>query len=150
MDLVLHFVPIEPPKPLEERVTLVEDAAETLNKIDLARGLSSGPRSVEESIQTIGEGWVGEEALGISVYCALKFSDDWEKGTLAAVNHLGDSDSTGSITGAILGTLLGVKSIPSRWVQNVEDSSGIQKIATDMFRMFRNGEELSFEEYLPY
>jgi len=121
--------------------------SETLNKIDLARRLSCGSRSVEESIQTIGQGWVGEEALAISLYCALKFSDDWEKGTLAAVNHSGDSDSTGSITGAVLGTLLGVESIPSRWVQNVENSGRIQKIATDMFKIFQNGEELSFEEY---
>ncbi|TET76695.1 MAG: ADP-ribosylglycohydrolase family protein [Candidatus Cloacimonadota bacterium] len=123
--------------------------SETLEKIELARELSAGSKSVEESIQTIGEGWVGDEALAISVYCALKFSDDWEKGTLSAVNHSGDSDSTGSITGAILGTLLGIESIPSRWVQSVEESSRIQKIANDMFRIFRNGEELSFKEYRP-
>ncbi len=121
--------------------------SETLNRINLARKLSNGSRSVEESIQTIGQGWVGEEALAISLYCALKFSDDWEKGTLAAVNHSGDSDSTGSITGAILGTLLGIESIPSRWVHNVEESDRIRKIATDMFKIFRNREELSFEEY---
>jgi len=73
----------------------------------------------------------------------------WITENMAAVNHSGDSDSTGSITGAVLGTLLGIKSIPSRWVQNVEESSRIQKIANNMFRIFRNGEELSFEEYPP-
>jgi len=60
----------------------------------------------------IGGGWVGEEALGIAVFCALRFCDNWKAGVLAAVNHGGDSDSTGSIAGAILGTLLGVQAIP--------------------------------------
>jgi ADP-ribosylglycohydrolase len=123
--------------------------AETLNKIKLARDLSTSQKSVEESIRIIGEGWVGEEALAISLYCSLKFFDDWKRGVLAAVNHSGDSDSTGSITGAVLGTSLGIQSIPSRWIQNVEESNRILKIANDMFRIFKNGEELSFEEYPP-
>ncbi len=132
-----------------KRLITYNEHSETLNKIKLACELSVSGKSVKESIQTIGKGWIGEEALAISLYCALKFSNDWKKGTLAAVNHSGDSDSTGSITGAILGALLGIKSIPGRWVQNVEESSRIQKIANDMFRIFKNGEELSFEEYPP-
>ena len=123
---------------------------ETLDKIELARKLSISQKSIEESIQTIGEGWVGEEALAISVYCSLKSSDNWKRGTLAAVNHSGDSDSTGSITGAILGTLLGVELIPEKWVRGVEDSCKIKKIANDMFNIFKNGKELSFEEYPPF
>jgi len=68
---------------------------------------------------------------------------------LAAVNHSGDSDSTGSIAGSILGTLLGIESIPEKWVQNVEDSNKIRKIADDMHQIFRNKEELSLDEYPP-
>ncbi|MBE3128609.1 MAG: ADP-ribosylglycohydrolase family protein, partial [Actinobacteria bacterium] len=60
-------------------------------------------------------------------------------------NHSGDSDSTGSITGAILGTLLGVESIPVAWVQKVEESDRIKKIANDMFSVFQNGKELSLK-----
>jgi len=69
---------------------------------------------------------------------------------LAAVNHSGDSDYTGSIAGAILGTLLGVESIPGTWVRKVEGSGRITKIANDMFSIFQNGKELSFEEYPPF
>jgi len=122
---------------------------ETLEKVKLAVELAGKEESVPNAIKKIGEGWVGEEALGISLYCVLKYSDDWVKGTLAAVNHSGDSDSTGSITGAILGTLLGAEAIPERWVQNVENSERIQKIATDMYRAFTKGEKLSFDEYPP-
>jgi len=112
--------------------------SEILEKIELAQKLSVSQKSIEESIQTIGEGWVGEEALAISVYCSLRFPDNWGRGTLAAVNHSGDSDSTGSITGAILGTLLGIELIPRHWVRNVEELGRIKKIANDMFGIFKN------------
>jgi len=132
------------------QLTRYDGHSETLKIIELAQKLSGSPKSSEKSIQTIGEGWVGEEALAISLYCSLKFSDNFERGTLAAVNHSGDSDSTGSITGAILGTLLGIESIPRPWVQKVEGSDRIKKIADDMFSIFQNGKELSLEEYPPF
>lgn len=72
-----------------EQLIKYDGHSETLEKIELAQKLSVSQKSIEESIQTIGEGWVGEEALAISVYCSLKFSDNWGRGTLAAVNHRG-------------------------------------------------------------
>jgi ADP-ribosylglycohydrolase len=132
------------------QLTQYDGHSETLKIIELAKKLSVSPKSPEESIQAIGEGWVGEEALAISLYCSLKFSDNFARGTLAAVSHSGDSDSTGSITGAILGALLGVESIPRAWVQKVEGSDRIKKIADDMFSVFQNGKELSLEEYPPF
>jgi len=132
------------------QLTRYDGYSETLEKIELAQKLSGSQKSVEESIQIIGEGWVGEEALAISLYCSLKFSDNFERGTLAAVNHSGDSDSTGSITGAILGTLLGVELIPGPWAQKVEGSGRITKIANDMFSIFKNGKKLSLKEYPPF
>ena len=56
-----------------------------------------------EAVTRLGEGWVGEETLAIAVYCALKYRDDFKKALIAAVNHSGDSDSTGAVTGNILG-----------------------------------------------
>ena len=111
----------------------------------LAVDLVEKGESPPNAIKKIGEGWVGEEALGISLYCSLQYPDDWVKGTLAAVNHSGDSDSTGSITGAILGSLLGIGAIPEKWVRTVENSEKIQKIAADMFSAFRKGEKPSDE-----
>ncbi len=112
---------------------------ETLEKVKLAVDLAGKEESSANVIKKIGEGWVGEEALGISLYCSLQYPDDWVKGTLAAVNHSGDSDSTGSITGAILGTFLGVGAIPEKWVHSVENSERIQEIAAEMFSAFRKG-----------
>ena len=102
---------------------------ETLEKINLALELVENQHTVEFSVNTIGQGRVGEEALAIAVYCALTFPDSWEEGVLAAVNHSGDSDSTGSITGAIMGATLGIGAIPGRWVRDVENSKEILELA---------------------
>ncbi len=118
---------------------------ETLEKVKLAVELVGNEESPPNAIKKIGEGWIGEEALGISLCCSLRYPGDWVKGTLAAVNHSGDSDSTGSITGAILGILLGIGAIPEIWAHKVENSERIQKIAEDMHSAFRKGEKPSDE-----
>jgi len=115
-----------------------EGYEETLDKVKQACELANTKKSVINSIQEIGGGWVGEEALAISIYCSLKFSDNWEKGVLASVNHSGDSDSTGAITGAILGALIGIKGIPEKLVRDVENCYWIKKLAIEMFNKFRN------------
>ena len=54
---------------------------------------------------------MAEETLAIAIYCSLKYQNDFSKGIIAAVNHSGDSDSTGAVTGNILGALLGFDAI---------------------------------------
>ena len=80
----------------------------------------------------LGEGWVAEETLGISLYCALKHQDDFSAGLLASVNHKGDSDSTGAVTGNILGALHGYSRIEEKWKKNLELSDVILEIADDL------------------
>ena len=63
------------------------------------------------AIAMLGEGWVAEEALTIAVYSALKYSGDFKKAVICAVNHDGDSDSTGAIAGNILGAYLGLPEV---------------------------------------
>lgn len=94
--------------------------------------------SVKESVRALGEGWVAEEALAISLFCALRFKDNFKAGVLAGVNHAGDSDSTGCITGAILGTLLGIEAIPSTWVESVENSRSLKELAERLAAMGRS------------
>jgi ADP-ribosylglycohydrolase len=79
---------------------------ETLNAITSAVELSHAEVQADEALRSLGEGWVGEEALAIALYSSLKHQDDWAAGVLTAVNHSGDSDSTGSIAGGILGAIL--------------------------------------------
>lgn len=72
------------------------------------------------AIRRIGEGWVGEEAFGIALCSVLRHFDDFAAAMVMSVNHDGDSDSTGSITGNMLGALMGYSNIPPEFKQNLE------------------------------
>jgi ADP-ribosylglycohydrolase len=91
----------------------------------------------------MGGGWVGEEALAISLYCALVAGDDFTHGLLLAVNHSGDSDSTGSITGNILGLRLGRQAIPERWLAELELRDVIETVAIDLARLDSDSPEFA-------
>jgi len=95
----------------------------------------------QQAILQIGEGWVGEEALAIAVYCALKYQNDMRGALIAAVNHDGDSDSTGAITGNILGAYLGVSAIPKEWLEKLELREVITQLADDLLVGYREGDE---------
>ncbi|MDW7729776.1 MAG: ADP-ribosylglycohydrolase family protein [Bacillota bacterium] len=90
-----------------------------------------------EAIKILGEGWVGEESLAIAVYCSLKHKDDYRKAIVASVNHSGDSDSTGAITGNIVGAYLGLSSIPEEWVGKLELKEVIMKMADDLLGFYQ-------------
>ncbi|WP_233217358.1 ADP-ribosylglycohydrolase family protein [Trinickia dabaoshanensis] len=106
---------------------------ETLHAIEAAERLATSALPREVAIAELGQGWVAEEALAISVYCAL-VAKDFRDGIILAVNHDGDSDSTGSITGNLLGTMLGVTAIPSHWLDALELRSVIAELAGDLCR----------------
>lgn len=67
-----------------------------------------------------GGGWTGDEALAIAVLCCLRYPSDPIECLRAAVNHTGDSDSTGAIAGNIIGAYLGLESIPNEWLADIE------------------------------
>lgn len=73
--------------------------------MDKAAALSQSTQTDQEAIEAIGEGRVVEEALAIAVYCCLRHEGDFAAAVTAAVNHGGDSASTGAITGTIMGRL---------------------------------------------
>jgi len=87
-----------------------------------------------EAIRELGEGWVAEETLAIALYCALKYEDDMEKALIAAVNHSGDSDSTGAVTGNLLGASLGIRGIPEKFLRDLELKDVILEVAEDLYR----------------
>ncbi|MGJ7907160.1 type VII secretion system-associated protein [Actinopolyspora sp. H202] len=87
-----------------------------------------GPEVIE---QQLGGGWVGEEALAIAVYAALSHPDSFTDAVLLAVNHSGDSDSTGAICGNIMGSTSRVERIPAEWLESLELRESIERLARD-------------------
>jgi len=96
-----------------------------------ARALASRGPPDPEALATLGRGWVADEALAIAVACALT-AEDFAAGILRAVNHSGDSDSTGALAGNILGVMLGEEAIPEPWLNQLEVREVIARIAGDL------------------
>lgn len=106
---------------------------ELLTLYDRAVALSCSKIDDAEAIRSLGEGWVAEETLAIAVYCALKYAPDFDRALITAVNHDGDSDSTGAVTGNLLGAYLGLEKIPQKYQEKLELREVILRAADDLY-----------------
>ena len=105
-------------------------AAEVEDALAAAKRLAgNGRRQVVPG--ELGQGWVAEEALAIAVWCALVGHDPADAIRLA-VNHDGDSDSTGSIAGHLVGALHGPAALPQRWLDQLELQAEIERLAVEL------------------
>ncbi|WP_461171739.1 ADP-ribosylglycohydrolase family protein [Arthrobacter sp. Z1-9] len=97
----------------------------------------------EELVQALGEGWVAEEALAVALYAALATLPDtgappadpvqhFREAVALAVNHSGDSDSTGSLAGNILGAFYGEDCLPGEWLAALESPEVIRGMADQL------------------
>ena len=68
---------------------------------------------------SLGEGWTGDEALAIAVYAAAS-TRNFEDAIRVAANHDGDSDSTASIAGQLVGARDGILFVPHAWVRRLD------------------------------
>lgn len=132
---------IEAVQSAKKILTTKRNSGECLSAIEKAIDAFFTKPATFETVETLGEGWIAEEALAMGIYCALAADGDFEKGLILSVNHGGDSDSTGSITGNILGALLGVSAIPKRYLDSLELRDTIKEIADDLFTGFRDTDE---------
>ncbi|MGY1436296.1 ADP-ribosylglycohydrolase family protein [Streptomyces reniochalinae] len=126
--------------------TLVQLAArpghqETTEALKRALGAVRQGMPSPERVAALGEGWTAEEALSIGVYCAL-VAQDVRHGLLLAVNHGGDSDSTGSVCGNLLGVMHGETALPAGWVAEVEGRATILELADDFAMEMTQGPAL--------
>jgi ADP-ribosylglycohydrolase len=109
--------------PAHEEVAAAVEAA-------LARAAAGAPSP--QAIEALGGGWVAEEALAIALYCA-RVAPDVESALRLSVNHGGDSDSTGSIAGQLVGALHGEAALPARWLEALELRGEIERVADALF-----------------
>lgn len=107
---------------LEKFVKLMKRAVE----------LGKGNVPEREAISKLGEGWVGDEALAIAVFSVMRHIDSFEDCIVCAVNHDGDSDSTGAIAGNIIGAILGYSAIPRYYLDTLEIEPMLVSAADDL------------------
>jgi ADP-ribosylglycohydrolase len=83
----------------------------------------------EKVLKHLGEGWVGEEALALALYCFLRYPGSYEKCVIRSANTNGDSDSIACIAGSISGAYLGVEAIREDWIRRIEKSEYLGDLA---------------------
>jgi len=129
------------------KTSLIEqsDNEEVLAAVERAEVAASSGDSSAVSAGKLGEGWVAEEALSIALFSAL-LERNFERAVITAVNHSGDSDSTGAIAGNICGLLYGVESIPERWLSQLEMREEIGQIADDLQAIVEGGLDMESNE----
>ncbi|MFF4778281.1 ADP-ribosylglycohydrolase family protein [Microtetraspora fusca] len=113
---------------------------ETTAALRAAVALSAKGDPSPEAVESLGGAWIAEEALAIAVYCALVGGEDVERALLLAVNHSGDSDSTGAICGNLLGARYGEAALPGRWLSRLEGRDSIARLADDFVTAFTGGD----------
>lgn len=114
-----------------------DNHTETENAVNAAIDLfeKTNSQSVKinaNTIELLGQGWIAEEALSMALFSSLCFEKDFEKGVLFSVNHGGDSDSTGSIVGNILGLINGIDKVPVKWINNLIGHEIVKELAEDL------------------
>ena len=102
------------------------------NLVIKALDLAQSDISDTEAIRQLGEGWIAEEALAIAIFSVMRHIDDFVECIVCAVNHDGDSDSTGAIAGNIIGAILGYEAIPRKYLGNLELHDVIVSVADDL------------------
>ena len=123
-----------------KQAEIQDEGMKLLRLLELAIKLGESSTPSTEAFEQLGEGWVGDEALAIAVYSAVRFRDSeqrFEDAVCCAVNHSGDSDSTGAICGQIMGAWLGFGSIPRYYLSDkdctLEGLDLLTAIAEDLY-----------------
>lgn len=80
----------------------------------------------------LGGGWVAEETLAIALFSVLRHINDFKGCMICAVNHGGDSDSTGAVAGNIIGAILGYDAIPEEFTQSLQLHDLIVEMADEL------------------
>lgn len=109
---------------------------ETLAAMDVSLMCVQDNMEPERAIPMIGDAWVGDEALGVALYCTLT-ADNVASGVIMAVNHDGDSDTTGSLAGQLMGARYGEAAIPAHWLRDLEAHEIIRQVSDDLCDYFQ-------------
>lgn len=102
------------------------------NLVSKALEIAESNKTDTDAISILGEGWVAGETLAIAIFSVMRYIDNFEKCICCAVNHDGDSDSTGAVAGNIIGAILGYSAIPAKHIENLELKDVLLSMADDL------------------
>lgn len=79
--------------------------------------------------ETYWQGWDADEALAMSILVCRQHPDNLLNALSEGVTQDGDSDSIGTIAGALLGADLGIETVDPEWVEIIERRDELEHIA---------------------
>lgn len=116
--LALTAVPVD--QYIQRTLEFTDGLSDKFHLAILRVGHVLGWGNEEAALDHLGEGWVGDEAIALALYCILRHPDDYVRCMRRAANTNGDSDSIACIAGGIMGARLGLEAIPLTWQQRCE------------------------------
>lgn len=134
-EAISHALPM-----LEHHAGHEECRAQIESALDL---YAAGMEPTSARLEQMGGKWPGvlaEEALGMSLFCALSHQGAYRAGVLAAVNHSGDSDCVGSLTGQLLGLINCFEALPPKWISQLQLADVVETMAGDLFSILTEPE----------
>ena len=137
--LVAHLTPHVTDKNMGRLLAAVEPAVQA----------TLDARFLPEVVQThrgagklsLGESWVGDEALASALYCfllAVARGEGYVETVRYGANTDGDSDSIACIAGQFAGAFWGLggdKGLPERWAALVERTDELRQLGTDLYEL---------------
>lgn len=91
---------------------------------------------IDFTIKLLGNGCLAHESVPLAIAISLRHPYDFQAGVLEAVNAGGDTDTIASMVGAILGSKLGLNSIPKKWRENIAFQKTIN-VADSLYTTFK-------------
>jgi ADP-ribosylglycohydrolase len=121
---------VKPDQMIPKLLDFTEEISEEFNEVILKIEQCIDWDDEEKALNFLGEGWTGEEAVALALYCFLRYPESYEKVVIRGANTNGDSDSIACIAGSISGAYLGVQAIPEAWISRIEKRDYLEDLAT--------------------
>jgi hypothetical protein len=131
-----HIAPERLVGVLHEVVTTGEHHVALERVVGLCRGAAA-----DTVVEMLGTGVAAVEAVPTAVLAFLQHQSSFEEAVRFAIGLGGDTDTIGSMTGALAGAHLGRRAIPATWLDRVEARSRLDDLAHRFARRRVEGPE---------
>jgi ADP-ribosylglycohydrolase len=128
--LALDGIPVN--EYIPRTLAFCEGISDEFNYALLRVGHVLGWMDEDAALDHIGEGWTGEEAVALALYCILRYPNNYPACVRRAANTNGDSDSIACIAGGIMGARLGLDAIPLNWRNRTENHLKLVELSVRM------------------
>lgn len=77
--------------------------------------------------------WLEEHLRYDKAFSVIRHIDDFNACLICAVNHGGDSDSTGAVAGNIIGAILGYEKMPEKFTESIQMKARLLTMADALY-----------------